>query len=114
VNAITEDGCKLEDSVTVTVEEDPLVIFPNAFTPNGDGLNDEFKPLVFGLFETEVFDVFNRWGQLIYTSNDLQQGWNGESSGKDSEVGTYVYYLRGKSLSTGKEYFLKGNVVLLR
>lgn len=114
VNAVTEDGCKLEDSVTVTVEEDPLVIFPNAFTPNGDGLNDEFKPLVFGLFETEVFDVFNRWGQLIYTTNDVQQGWNGESGGKDSEVGTYVYYLRGKSLSTGKEYFLKGNVVLLR
>jgi gliding motility-associated-like protein len=114
VDAVTEDGCKLTGSVTVTVEEDPLVIFPNAFTPNGDGMNDEFYPLVFGLFETEVFSVFNRWGQLVYTTSDLQQGWDGQHGGKKSEVGTYVYYLRGNSATTGKEYFLKGNVVLLR
>jgi len=114
VNAISNEGCKISDTVTVTVEIDPLVIFPNAFTPNNDGLNDYFQPLIFGLFQTEVFDVFNRWGQLVYTNNDAQNGWDGKYGGKDCEMGTYVYYLRGKSMSTGKEYFLKGNVVLLR
>ncbi|MEO5674157.1 MAG: PKD domain-containing protein [Chitinophagales bacterium] len=114
VSATTVEGCKLFDTVTITVVEDPLVIFPNGFTPNNDGTNDYFRPLVFGLFETELFDVFNRWGQLVYTTNDISVGWNGKFNGKNSEIGTYVYYLKGKSSTTGKSYFLKGNVTLLR
>jgi gliding motility-associated-like protein len=114
VSATTIDGCKLSDSVAITVEEDPLVVCPNAFTPNTDGTNDYFQPLVFGLFQTEIFDVFNRWGQLVYTTNDITKGWDGKHNGKESEIGVYVYYLKGRSLTTGKQYFLKGNVTLLR
>jgi gliding motility-associated-like protein len=58
--------------------------------------------------------VFNRWGQLLYESNDILPGWDGKFEGRNSEIGTYVYYLKGKSLTTGKPYFEKGNVVLLR
>ncbi|MCY7410577.1 MAG: gliding motility-associated C-terminal domain-containing protein [Chitinophagales bacterium] len=87
---------------------------PNAFTPNGDGTNDLFLPIVQGIFEAEVFMVFNRWGQVVYTTSDITQGWNGKHDGVDSEMGTYVYYLQGKSGTTGREYFVKGNVVLLR
>lgn len=114
VTATSQDGCKLIDSVTVTVEEDPLVVCPNAFTPNSDGTNDYFHPLVFGLFESEIFDVFNRWGQLVYTTDDVTKGWDGKHNGRESEIGVYVYYLKGKSMTTGKKYFLKGNVTLLR
>jgi len=114
VYATTADGCKISDSLTIVVVIDPLVTFPNAFTPNTDGTNDYFKPIVLGYFETEIFDVFNRWGQLIYQTNDISIGWDGTHDGSESEIGTYVYYLRGKSLTTGKPYFLKGNVVLLR
>ncbi len=114
VTAYTPEGCKLSDSVMITVVEDPLVVFPNAFTPNGDGTNDYFKPLIFGLFETEIFEVFNRWGQLIYQTDEVNLGWDGKFKGKNSEIGTYVYYLKGKSISTGKSYFLKGNTTLLR
>ncbi|HYV94697.1 MAG TPA: gliding motility-associated C-terminal domain-containing protein [Chitinophagales bacterium] len=114
VNATTSDGCKLSDSVTITVEEDPLVVCPNAFTPNADGTNDYFQPLIFGMFQTELFDVFNRWGQLVYTTNDATKGWDGRYNGRESELGVYVYYLKGKSMTTGKKYFLKGNVTLIR
>lgn len=114
VYVTTSEGCKLIDTVTVTVVIDPLVIVPNAFTPNDDGLNDEFLPIVQGIFEAEIFDVFNRWGQLVYSTTDITKGWDGKHDGKESEMGTYVYYLKGKSGTTAKEYFVKGNVVLLR
>ncbi len=114
VEAITSEGCPLNASFKVTVIDDPLVVFPSAFTPNGDGLNDQFIPVVLGLFEVESFKVFNRWGQMVYTSNEVAVGWDGTYEGEDEGVGTYVYFLSGKSTSTGKPYFVKGNVVLLR
>jgi gliding motility-associated-like protein len=114
VYATTAEGCKLSDSLTITVEIDALVFFPNAFTPNQDGTNDYFHPVVLGYFQTEVFEVFNRWGQLRYKSNDIEPGWDGTFHGQNSEVGTYVYYLKGKFVNSGKPYFKKGNVELLR
>lgn len=114
VNAITEEGCPLTATLKVGVIEDPLVVFPSAFTPNSDGLNDQFLPVVFGLFESESFKIFNRWGQMIFSSKDFKAGWDGTFEGKEEAMGTYVYLLSGKSLTTGKNYFLKGNVVLLR
>ena len=114
VEAFTSEGCPLNASFKVTVIDDPLVVFPSAFTPNGDGLNDQFIPVVLGLFEAESFKVFNRWGQLVYASNEVAVGWDGTYEGEDEGVGTYVYFLSGKSTSTGKPYFVKGNVVLLR
>ncbi len=114
VSAITTEGCPLTESLKVTVIDDPLVVFPNAFTPNSDGLNDRFLPVVLGMFELESFKVFNRWGEMVFVGTDINIGWDGTYQGKEEAIGTYVYVLSGKSLSTGKTYFLKGNVVLLR
>src|SRR6185503_2641262 len=103
----------LSDSLTITVEIDPLMIFfPNTFTPNRDGINDYFLPWVFGDFQTEIFEVFNRWGQLMYKSNDIVPGWDGKFKGENSAIATYVYFLKGKSLTTGKPFFKKGNLIL--
>jgi gliding motility-associated-like protein len=114
IYATTSDGCKVSDSVAITLVEDPLVVVPNAFTPNLDGINDEFLPIIQGLFVAEIFMVFNRWGELVYSTTDITKGWDGKRDGKNSEMGTYVYYLKGRSATTGLEYFVKGNVVLLR
>lgn len=114
VDAVTSGGCKLTTSFKVSVIDDPLVVFPNAFTPNGDGINDVFLPVVLGLFESESFKIFNRWGEMVFSATDFHAGWDGTYQGKDEAIGTYVYLLSGKSLSSGKTYFLKGNVVLLR
>jgi gliding motility-associated-like protein len=114
VTAYTAEGCQLNDSLKVTVVEDPLVVFPNAFTPNGDGINDFFGPVVLGIFDLESFSVFNRWGEMIYQATDPEKGWDGTHGGRNENIGTYVYMLSGKSGTTGKTYYLKGNVVLLR
>jgi gliding motility-associated-like protein len=114
INALSVEGCPLSDSTKVSVIEDPLVDFPNAFTPNGDGLNDYFQPVVLGIFNAESFKVFNRWGEMVFVTHDLAKGWDGRHKGKDEKMGTYVYVLSGKSGTTDKAYFVKGNVVLLR
>ncbi len=114
VFAITEDGCRLYDTIHITVQEDPLVLLPNAFTPNGDGINDLFKPIILGHFDLHEFKVFNRWGMLVFQSTQIGQGWDGTYGGLPEEMGTYVCYLKGESKTSNKSVFLKGNVILLR
>lgn len=114
VTAITADGCRLVDTISITVYEDPLVVLPNAFTPNGDGINDRMMPIALGLFELEEFSIFNRWGMLVFTTNQLTEGWDGTFQGHPEELGTYVCFVKGRSLTSGKAYFLKGNFILIR
>lgn len=86
------------DTVKITVEtcEESAHYFPNAFTPNNDGLNDLFKP-VFSEFTNKdyLLMIFNRWGDVIFSTNDITQGWNGryKDSSKDAQQDVYVYKL---------------------
>lgn len=105
-------GCYDDDSVTVKILPTDYVIFPSAFTPNGDGLNDLFLPVAGSLIEIETFMIFNRWGNLIY--NDKTQGWDGKFKGKSEEVGTYVYEVTYKVEGRNELYSKKGSVTLLR
>jgi gliding motility-associated-like protein len=63
---------------------------PNAFTPNGDGKNDVLRPLIFGILKKYRFQIFNRWGQKVFESTQLQQGWDGQTSGNPIS-GTFVW-----------------------
>lgn len=108
----TEDvGCTATDSLFINII--PFVYLPNAFTPNGDGLNDDFFPIpgddkiVF-----TSFNIYDRWGKIIYTTSE-NKPWDGKSKGKECEIGTYVYLLEFDNID-GKHYALKGNVTLLR
>ena len=72
------NGCAGNDSISVVQKFCRKGIYvPNAFTPNNDGLNDEFRAIVFGDLQYFQFDVYNRYGQLVFTTNDPQKGWNG-------------------------------------
>jgi gliding motility-associated-like protein len=112
---ITDDnGCTAEDNVLIKVfkgSSDFLV--PNAFTPNSDGRNDLFKPIPVGIQQLQFFRVYNRWGQLIYTTSEIGQGWDGSFKGLKQVSGTYVYVVQGKDYS-GKTISRKGAVVLIR
>ena len=108
------NGCLWVDSVVVKVVLDPIVDLPNAFSPDGDGMNDVFRPIVIGLLSLDDFRVYNRWGQLVFETNDLQQSWDGTYKGKDEDVGVFVWTLSGHASATGDPVFMKGNVTLLR
>jgi gliding motility-associated-like protein len=111
VTVTDSNGCKVSDTVTIV---DALNIFaiPNAFTPNGDGLNDIFIPNQQNLAVMEM-KVFNRWGQLVFSSSDVNKGWDGKYNGVKEEMGTYVYQIRA-TFFDGTSAEKKGNVVLLR
>jgi large repetitive protein len=65
---------------------------PNAFTPNGDGLNDTFGPIPrYDYVNRYYMSIFNRWGQMIYETSDINRGWDGTYQGSPVMMGTYVY-----------------------
>jgi gliding motility-associated-like protein len=108
-----EYGCEDEFSLTVTVDATSSVTVPNVFTPNGDGINDEFRLIGQHLSEVSA-QIFNRWGQLIYEWNTPQGGWDGRSnSGIEVPEGVYYYKILAKGID-GQEYEFVGNVTLVR
>ncbi|MES2430082.1 MAG: PKD-like domain-containing protein [Bacteroidota bacterium] len=106
-------GCKAWDTVFIKVYEGPTYYVPSAFSPNGDGLNDVFRPVPVGIVSTEWFRVFNRWGELVFESNAWMKGWNGIYKNIEQPEDTYIWIIKGKNIE-GKEVFMKGAVVLVR
>lgn len=106
-------GCEGMDTVFVKVYEGPTYYIPNAFSPNNDGRNDIFRPIPSGMKTTEYFRVFNRFGELIFETNQWLKGWDGTYRGKAQPQGTYVWMVKGRDES-GKVIEQKGTVVLLR
>ncbi len=90
------------------------IAFPNAFTPDGMGPveNETFRPLAEGVIEYELF-VYNRWGEMIFTTKDLSQGWNGTIDGEPAKPDVYVWKAQGK-YTNGKSFELAGDVTLIR
>jgi gliding motility-associated-like protein len=106
-------GCIGTSTVFVKVYKGPTFYIPNAFTPNNDGLNDLFKAVAPGVQKTNFFSVFNRWGHLMFKTQDLSQGWDGRYSGVPQPGGVYVWVIKGLDLS-GKVIETKGTVTLIR
>ena len=113
VTAVTTQGCQGSSTITVRVYEGPDVYVPSAFTPNGDGLNDIFRPIPVGIKQYNSFSVYNRYGELIYTTNILEQGWDGTYKGNVQPPGTYVWQVAAVAYN-GNMIYKKGTVVLIR
>lgn len=114
VKVSTEQGCAAIDSIKIYLfETNPAIFIPTAFTPNGDGLNDIMRPTIAGMKKFNYFNVYNRWGQLLYTTSQQGQGWDGIYNGKKQPSGTYIYTASAIDY-TGKDYFKKGSFVLIR
>ena len=88
---------------------------PNAFSPNGDGNNDRFKPLGSGAFAGDFqMSIWNRWGQEVYRSTDpTSDGWDGKFNGQDAPTGVYAYIISYKNIY-GESKIVKDNVTLTR
>jgi gliding motility-associated-like protein len=118
VSAYIEDyKITVMDSILVnytdcTPPKYPLWI-PNSFTPNGDGLNDIFKPETLAEIEDYTMLIFNRWGQLIFESKDINKGWDGKYKGKQVESGVYTYRIEAKDRATYEKKLYIGRVTLV-
>jgi gliding motility-associated-like protein len=112
VNTVTEHGCKAMDSIYIFVDDNSLIGVPNAFTP-GAGTNDKLYIIKRGLVNLKHFNIFNRWGNLVFTTTDLDAGWDGTYKGVPQPLGVFVYTIEAVT-RTGKTITKSGNVTLLR
>ena len=95
-----------------TPPEYPLWI-PNSFTPNGDGLNDVFKPETLAEIEEYTMLIFNRWGQQIFESNNINKAWDGKYKGRIVESGVYTYRIEARDKLTKEKKVYNGRVTLI-
>ncbi len=103
------------DEITISVREcDSKPEMPNAFSPNGDGKNDRFRPIVRGPMYDYELRIFNRWGELVYMSRDMYEGWDGNYKGQPVDVGTFVWWLTYKKTNNGPSFIIKGDVTVVR
>ena len=110
----TDFGCSDQTSSTIRIPTPYYFYIPNAFSPNGDGKNDYFKPYGFG-FNAEKYEfmIFERTGRLIFRTENYEQGWNGQDNGKPAPYGAYVYVVRTENMDgEPKEY--TGTVTVYR
>ena len=116
---ITDSICFLEDTVLVKVFEyvcdEPNIFIPNAFSPNDDGNNDILYARSRIIDETRefVFRIYNRWGELVFETYDIKEGWDGTWRDKKIAPDVYDYYLEGFCID-GQEFLIQGNVTLIR
>jgi len=109
----TNGGCEDTVFTEITVFGTSELVMPNVFSPNNDGVNDQFQPIIQGMEEIELL-IFNRWGELIMKLTQLNQGWDGRSvTGEYVPEGTYYYTVSAKGLD-GVLYNRSGYVALKR
>ncbi|MEC7267684.1 MAG: PKD domain-containing protein, partial [Bacteroidota bacterium] len=108
------DGLPCADTLckSITIEVNPLLGMPNAFTPNGDGLND--TAYVEGRHIADLsYRIYNRWGELVFESNDINLGWDGRFRGVLQEQEVYVYVVEARFIDNSRQV-LRGNLTLIR
>jgi gliding motility-associated-like protein len=108
INATTSEGCIAEDTIHVKVFTGPAVYVPSAFTPNGDGRNEVLLPVYVGIKELKRFAVYNRWGQMVFSTNDTGKGWDGKGA-----QGTFVWVVEVATY-LGQPLILKGTATIIR
>jgi gliding motility-associated-like protein len=106
-------GCKGYDTVTIKIFKGTDIYVPSAFTPNRDGLNDIFRPLGTTIERLDYFRVYNRYGELIFETNNISKGWDGTYKGQDQKADNYIWTLRAIDKKNVKRA-MKGNVILIR
>lgn len=112
-----ENGCIGQDSVQLQIVSscnDGLVIVPNAFSPNDDGLNDVLYVRGSTLKFIYNFKVYSRSGELVFETTDINEGWDGTHNGQELNTGVYVYYVEAPCTLNGNVILKTGNVMIIR
>lgn len=113
LKAYTPEGCESYDTVQIKIYKGPEIYVPGAFTPNGDAVNDVLKALPVGITSFDYFIVYNRYGQIIFKTNDFAKGWDGRLKGKDQDSGSFIWMAAATDFK-GNKIVRKGTVLLIR
>jgi gliding motility-associated-like protein len=116
--AISPFGCRDTSYQVITVDESLIVYIPNSFTPNADEFNNTFTPQFFSGIDPLTYNmkIFNRYGEVIFESNDVEQGWDGDyGAGRGlTNTGVYTYKIEFSTSNLDEKKMIVGNVNLLR
>jgi gliding motility-associated-like protein len=118
--AISESSKGCENSDTINVElidcEEFELHMPNVFTPNGDDLNERFRPIVFQHVDETVLTIYNRWGEKLFETNDIENGWDGNYRGEIVPDGVYFWLLEYREPRgvNPKLIHMNGTVTIIR
>lgn len=114
VKVFEPEGCFALDTIKITVfQTGPDIFVPTAFTPNNDKKNDKLLPIPVGVTGLDFFRVYNRFGQLVFSTNTIGDGWDGKFNGQEQGSSTFVWYVQGTDY-LGKTIFKKGTSTLIR
>ncbi len=113
VSTVNEYDCSVTEGMPIILDVCCDIFIPNAFSPNNDGNNDRFAPLSRGNLLEYRIQIFNRWGQLIFSSFDMGNGWDGTYKGTSADIGTYFYYITARCFD-GTEIIRKGEAILVK
>ena len=119
LTVIDQNGCSSTEEINIFVQKIRSVYIPNAFSPNGDGINDRFT--IFGgpnVEKVNTFKIFSRWGEALFEgtdflANDLTKGWDGIFRGEKMDAGVYIFFTEVQFLDGQTEIF-KGDLILIR
>jgi len=107
------DGCSSSDDFEIGSDCVSFIDIPNSFSPNGDNLNDIFKPQLVN-FEDYEFIIANRWGEILFRTTDVNQGWDGTYNGTEVQEGAYIYHMRFITTENGEYETFNGVIHLIR
>jgi len=112
LRAVSSGGCgDITSRVNIIVYSG--IFIPNSFTPNGDGINDRFKIINFENYRVNEFNIYDRWGSIVYTTKSYDMGWDGNYKGLPLPQGIYMFQIRLQA-GNGNQFYKKGTLTLLR
>lgn len=113
VTGTNDNGCSATDTITVIYDGSEKVFVPNTFSPNNDQVNDRIGVIDECNIQFLSMDIFNRWGQNVFSGYNLSDKWDGNFNNKPCEIGTYFYLIKARKLN-GEPINFKGDITLIR
>ena len=113
VNITSSNGCIGADDIVVRIVKQGSYFMPNGFTPNNDGNNDRIRPILIGYTKLNYFSIYNRWGELLFNSKNINDSWDGTYKDQKCEMGTYFYTISVTDRNNKIDNY-KGDFILLR
>jgi gliding motility-associated-like protein len=115
LEATDNNGCKAKEFIEAKQQQCIQgVYFPSAFTPDNNGRNDFFKPLVYERVTNYTFSIYNRWGQLVFTTRNTTAGWDGKLGGVPQDANVFVWVCTYQPEGSKSLREVKGTFVLIR